>query len=133
MGSRFVILLDTHAWIWWAGSSPSLSKKAARAIQAAGTVYVSAISCWEVAMLVAKGRLVLDRDVEIWLDLALRLPGVELVPLSPRIAARSARLEKRFLGDPADRILIATALEHGCPIVSKDERIRHYPRLRVVW
>ncbi len=84
-------------------------------------------------MLVAKGRLVFDRDVAVWLDLALKLPGVELVALSPRIALRSAKLEEGFLGDPADRIIVATALEYGCTIVSKDERIRTYPHVRVIW
>lgn len=128
-----MIVQDTHAWVWWATSSPRLSKNAAKAIHAARGVYVSAISCWEVAMLVAKGRLVFDRDVERWLKLALKLPGVELVPLSLRIAVRSASLEEGFLVDPADCVIVATALEHGCPVVSKDERIRSYPRVRVVW
>ncbi len=128
-----MIVLDTHAWVWWATSSPRLSKHAARAIHAARAVYISAISCWEVAMLVAKGRLVFDRDVERWLDLALKLPGVELVPLSPRIAVRSARLEAGFLGDPADCIILATALEYGCGIVSKDERIRSHRQVRAIW
>ena len=84
-------------------------------------------------MFVVKGRLVFDRDVERWLDLALKLPGVELVPLSPRIAVRSASLEEGFLGDPADCIILATALEYGYGIVSKDERIRSYRRVRVIW
>jgi len=128
-----MIVLDTHAWVWWATSSQILSKNAAKAIHGARTVYVSAISCWEVAMLVAKGRLVFDRDVELWLNLALKLPAVELVPLSPRIAVRSARLEEGFLGDPADRIIVATALEYGCAVVSKDERIRRYRQVRAIW
>jgi PIN domain nuclease of toxin-antitoxin system len=128
-----MIVLDTHAWVWWATSSQGLSKNAAKTIHGARTVCISAISCWEVAMLVAKRRLVFDRDVEVWLDLALRLPGVELVPLSPRIAVRSARLEEGFLGDPADRIIVATALEYGCAVVSKDKRMRGYPRVRVIW
>jgi PIN domain nuclease of toxin-antitoxin system len=128
-----MIVLDTHAWVWWATSSPRLSKNAAKAIHGARTVYVSAISCWEVAMLVAKGRLVFDRDVELWLNLALKLPGVELAPLSPRIAVRSARLGEGFLGDPADCVIVATALEYGWAIVSKDERIRSYPGVRVIW
>ena len=128
-----MIVLDTHAWVWWATSSPSLSARATRAIRADQTLYVSAISCWEVAMLVAKGRLVFDRDVELWLDLALKLPGIELVPISPTIAVRSSRLEERFLGDPADCIIVATALEYGCAIVSKDERIRRYRRVRAIW
>ncbi len=133
MGSGLMILLDTHAWVWWAASSTKISKKAVRAINGAGTIYISAISCWEVAMLVARGRLILDRDVEVWLDLALRLPGIEFAPLSPRIAVRSTRLEEGFLRDPADCILVATALEYGCPVVTKDERICQYPRLRVIW
>ncbi len=128
-----MIVLDTHAWVWWAVSSPSLTKRAARAIHSARTVYISAISCWEVAMLVAKGRLVFDRDVEVWMELALRLPGIQLVHLSPRIAVRSARLEEDFLGDPADRIIVATALEYGYAIVSKDQRIRRYRPVRVIW
>jgi len=128
-----MIVLDTHAWVWWATSSPRLSKNAAKAIHAARGVYVSAISCWEVAMLVAKGRLVFDRDVERWLELALKLPGVELVPLSLRIAVRSASLEEGFLGDPADCIIVATALEYGWVIVSKDRRIRRYRPVRVIW
>ena len=84
-------------------------------------------------MLVAKGRLVFDRDVELWLNLALKLPAVELVPLSPRIALRSARLEEGFLGDPADCIIVATALEYGCAVVSKDKRIRSYRQVRAIW
>jgi len=128
-----MIVLDTHAWVWWATSSQILSKNAAKAIHGARTVYVSAISCWEVAMLVAKGRLVFDRDVELWLNLALKLPAVELVPLSPRIALRSARLEEGFLGDPADCIIVATALEYGCAVVSKDKRIRSYRQVRAIW
>ena len=84
-------------------------------------------------MLVAKGRLVFDRDVEVWMELALRLPGIQLVHLSPRIAVRSARLEEGFLGDPADNIIVATALEYGCPIVSKDQKIRRYRPVRVIW
>lgn len=128
-----MIVLDTHAWIWWAVSSPRLSAKAAAAVRSSGRILVSAISCWEVAMLAAKGRIVFDRDVELWLNQALGLPRVELVPLTPRIAVTSARLDEGFQGDPADRILAATALEYGCPIVSKDERIRRYSRVRAVW
>ena len=84
-------------------------------------------------MLVMKGRLVFDRDLEVWLDLALKLPGVQLASLSPRIAVRSARLGEGFRGDPADRIIVATALEYGCGIVSKDQRIHSYPHVRSIW
>ncbi|NOZ68188.1 MAG: type II toxin-antitoxin system VapC family toxin [Deferribacteres bacterium] len=128
-----MILLDTHAWIWWSTSSSKLSKRAQKAINASEIINISAISCWEVAMLVSRKRLVLDRDVEVWIDLALKLPRVRLVPLTPHIAVRSTRLEKGFTGDPADCILVATALEYGSPVVSKDERLKHYPGLSVIW
>lgn len=128
-----MILLDTHAWVWWAASSRNLSKKAVTAIDSAETIYISVISCWEVAMLVAKDRLVLDRDIEIWMDQALKLQRVRLAPLTPAIAVRSSRLDKKFTGDPADRIIVATALESGYSIVSKDERIRKYPKVRIIW
>ena len=128
-----MILLDTHAWIWWTISSPNLSKKAAKAIQAAPIISVSAIACWEVAMLVSKGRLIFDRDVGVWINLALKLPRIELVPLSPEIAIRSTRLGNGFIGDPADCILVATALQYGCPIASKDQEIRKFPQVKVVW
>ncbi len=128
-----MILLDTHAWIWWATGSPQLSSKASKAIRATDSIYVNAISCWEVGMLVAKKRLELDRDVEVWVDQALKLPKIQLIPLSPAIAVKSTRLEGEFHGDPADRILVATAKEYGCPILSKDKRIRAFHGLKVIW
>ncbi len=128
-----MILLDTHAWIWWATGSPQLSPKASKAIRAADGIYVNAMSCWEVAMLVAKRRLELDRDVEVWVDQALKLPKIQLIPLAPALAVKSTRLESEFHGDPVDRILVATAKEYGCPILSKDKRIRAYPGLKVIW
>jgi PIN domain nuclease of toxin-antitoxin system len=128
-----MILLDTHAWVWWATSSKNISKRADKAISSAETIYISAISCWEVSMLVAKDRLVMDRDVEVWMDQALKLQRVRLAPLTPAIAVRSSRLDRMFTGDPADRIIVATALEYGYSIVSKDDRIRKYPKVRVIW
>ncbi len=128
-----VILLDTHAWIWWAASSEKLSERARRSIDSSEVINICAISCWEVAMLVSKKRLTLDRDVDIWINLALKLPRVRLVPLTPGIAVRSTRLEAGFSGDPADCMIIATALEYGFPIASKDKRIRKYSGISVIW
>jgi len=76
-----MILLDTHVWVCWAASAPKLSKKAEKVINEAKIIYVSVISCWEIAMLVSKGRLIFDRDVEVWLNLALKLPRLRLTPL----------------------------------------------------
>lgn len=84
-------------------------------------------------MLVAKGRLVLDRDAEVWLDLALKLPRTRLLALSPRIAVRSTRLEKSAFTDPADCIIAATAMEYGCVIVSRDALLQDFSGVRTVW
>lgn len=128
-----MIVLDTHAWIWLATQSPKLSKRAARCCASADVLLVSAICLWEVAMLVAKERIGFDRDVELWLKQALALPRVQLEPLTPSIAVRSTRLPGGFHGDPADRIIAATALEHGVPVVTRDKRLTAYRHLRTVW
>jgi PIN domain nuclease of toxin-antitoxin system len=128
-----VIVLDTAAWIWRASDPGRLSSNARRAIDAAERVLVSAISVWEVAMLVAKRRIALDRPVEQWVDVALALPGIQLAPLEPAVAVRSTRLSGVFHPDPADRIIVATALEHGAPVITPDDRIRSYPHVQSSW
>ena len=84
-------------------------------------------------MLVTKGRLELDRDVLVWIRQALALPRVTLVPLTPEIAVRSTRLGAAFPGDPADRILVATARELGASLVTKDRILRSAEGVRTVW
>jgi len=128
-----LIVLDTAAWIWRASDPKRLSARATRAIDDAERVLVSAISVWEVAMLVAKRRIQLDRPVEQWVDIALALPGIQLAALEPAIAVRSTKLPGEFHSDPADRIIVATALENGIPIISPDERIRSYPHVQSSW
>jgi PIN domain nuclease of toxin-antitoxin system len=128
-----MILLDTHAWVWWCSGSPQLTSRAAKAIRAEDDIGVVSMSCWEVGMLVAKKRLVLDRNVETWVDQALKVPKVRLLQLTPRIALKSTMLGDGFHGDPVDRIIVSTALEYGIPVVSKDRRISEFPGLKVIW
>ena len=128
-----MILLDTATWIWRASDPERLSPRARRAIDQADAALVSAISVWKVAMLVAKRRIQLDRPVERWVDIALALPGIQLAPLEPAIAVRSTKLPGEFHPDPADRIIVATALENSVPILTPDERIRSYPHVQTVW
>jgi len=128
-----VIVLDTATWIWRASDPKRLTTSARRAIDEADRVLVSAISVWEVAMLVAKRRIQLDRPVEQWVDIALALPGIQLAPLDPAIAVRSTKLPGEFHPDPADRIIVATALENAVPIITPDERIRSYPHVQSAW
>ena len=127
-----MIVLDTHAWIWWVAEPEKLSARARHAIDAAETLGVSAISCWEVAMLVARRRLELDRDVLLWIRQALAVPRVTLLPLTPEICA-SVPLERGLPADPADRMIVASAREHHAPIVTKDARLRSMLELETVW
>ncbi len=128
-----MIVLDTATWIWRASDPKRLTTSARRAIDQAERALVSAISVWEVAMLVAKRRIQLDRPVEQWVDIALALPGIQLAPLEPAIAVRSTKLPGEFHPDPADRIIVATALENAVPIITPDDRIRSYPHVQSAW
>jgi PIN domain nuclease of toxin-antitoxin system len=128
-----VIVLDTATWIWRASDPKRLTTSARRAIDEAERVLVCAISVWEVAMLVAKRRIQLDRPVEQWVDIALALPGIQLAPLEPAIAVRSTKLPGEFHPDPADRIIVATALENAVAIITPDDRIRSYPHVQTAW
>ena len=126
------MLLDTHAWIWWAASRSSLSARARKAIEESRRLGVSAISCWEVAMLVRKGRLDLDREVGSWVARALSLPRIDLVELTPEIAVSAASLDD-VPGDPADRIILASALAMKAPLVTKDEQLRACKLVKTIW
>jgi PIN domain nuclease of toxin-antitoxin system len=113
-------VLDTHAWVWISAGAP----EAKRAATFRGRSVVSAISVWEVTMLVQKGRLELDPNVDTWIDANLKRP-VELEPLSPAICIASSRLPE-FHGDPADRLIVATALTLGLPLITADKKIHEW-------
>lgn len=125
-----LVLLDTHAWIWLINGDEQLeSSKALPFIEQAAqssNVVVSAISLWEVSMLESKGRISFSIDCLDWIKRALDAPGISLVPLTPEIAVLSSRLPGEFHGDPADHIIIATALELGASLVTKDRKILRY-------
>jgi PIN domain nuclease of toxin-antitoxin system len=124
------LLLDTHVWIWaMLGNMRELGQQTREAItegSSAGRVLVSIISVWEVGMLDAKGRARFTIDVGEWVRQALTAPGVHLAPLTPEVAIDSSRLPAPMHGDPADRILIATARRTGATLVTRDARILEY-------
>jgi PIN domain nuclease of toxin-antitoxin system len=128
-----VIVLDTHAWVWWAADRSRLSRRARSAIEAERRLAISDVSVWEVAMLVAKGRLRLDRSATDWLEHAAALDRLEVVAIRPGIAVRSTQLGHAFQGDPADRLIVATALVEGASLVTKDDRIRASPAVATIW
>lgn len=127
-----MIVLDTHAWIWLCNESPEFSESGLKTIGRADRIGVSAISCWETAMLVAKRRMGLTMDVEEWLTQALNRPRVRLLPIDPKIAVLSTRLPGDFHGDPADRIIVATCLAYQAALVTKDDRIREWGQVRTI-
>jgi PIN domain nuclease of toxin-antitoxin system len=129
-----VILLDTHAWIWWVSAPDQLSPAARAAIAAASTVGVSPISCWEIATKASRGRLQLDRDVDAWVRQALAMERVEVAALTADAAVKAGTLgAEGFHGDPADRMIAATAMLRGVELVTKDAKIREFPGVRTIW
>jgi len=130
------VVLDTHAWVWWATEDRRLSKPAARAIAAAAAddgVSISAISVWEVAKKVEKQQLVLDRPLRDWIERALALPGLTVAELTPAILIESCCLPQPFHGDPADQIIVATARHLRAVLVTKDRRVRDYAHVQTAW
>jgi PIN domain nuclease of toxin-antitoxin system len=128
--SRGPFVLDTHVWIWvMEGLKKEVSAATVSLIEGAGgrsELAVSAMSVWEVAMLEARGRITLSRSVDEWLGSALKAPGLRLVELNPEIALESTRLPGEIHGDPADRIIIATARVLGATLVTCDDAILEY-------
>ena len=124
-----MIVLDTHALVWAVEGSSRLGSRARARIddeRQTGRVGISAITPWEIALLVAKGRLQLAMDVGVWLERALRSPGIDLCPIEPAIALDSVRLPGAFHADPADRFLIATARHWSATLVTADGAIMEY-------
>lgn len=131
-----MIVLDTHAWVWFVSNPELLSNSARNAVDAAlerKAVFVSSISAWEVALLVAKDRLKLTMDVTQWIGKSERLPFLTFIPVDNAVAIQSVHLPGPLHQDPADRIIIATAITIGAPIVTKDEKILDYPYANTIW
>lgn len=128
-GEATAVVLDTHALVWLLQGSDRLGPNARVLIEAAAkddSAFVAAISAWEIAMLVAKGRLALDREVGEWLEAALALPGLRLAPLELQVAVDSTRLPGDPHGDPADRMIVATARRHTATLITDDAMVLAY-------
>lgn len=126
-----MILLDTHAWLWLASDSRRLSVDAREAIGGTGELGVAAISLWEVAMLASHGRIQLDQPTEKWLWDACSRPRIRVFPVTPDVAAVSVDLPMH--GDPADRMIVATAKVHQLTLVTADEKIRKAGLVSAIW
>ena len=119
-----MIVLDTHIWLYYLNYGPEkFSEEIQRAIKSNTVLGVSIISCWEIAMLVAKERLRFCIDVQDWITTALHYKGIKLIDLTPEIAVLATRLPGDFQKDPADRIIVASCLKLGIPLVTFDQSI----------
>ena len=131
-----MILLDTHALVWWVSGSKHLSARAKREIrsaQAAGRLDASAISLLEIATAVRRGRLALGSPLDRWCEDLARLPELQIQPVTAEIARVAGSFDASAPGDPADRIIAATALALGARLVTADLRLRRFPQLQTVW
>jgi len=132
-----VIVLDTHVLVWWvSGESKKLTRKAAQALQQHGRrneLLVSSISFFEIVTLERRGRLRLNMPVTAWLANVRKLPEYRMEPLTDDIAERAGQLGDAFPGDPADRMIAATALVRNAALVTHDERLRAIPSLPITW
>jgi len=128
------LLLDTHIVLWLKSGDERLGEATRRTIdtawKAGGRILLSSVSVWEIAMLVDKGFIELDLPVNEWVERFLDRPGLEAVALDHATAARAYGLHHLEHRDPADRLLIASAIGLGCPLVTHDDRIRRFAKTR---
>ncbi|MGB3405354.1 MAG: type II toxin-antitoxin system VapC family toxin [Microcoleaceae cyanobacterium] len=123
-----MIVLDTHIWIWWINGDTQLTQEYQDYIQSQESqgLGISIISCWEIAKLVERNRLILSIPVDQWLDQALAYPGICLLDLTPNICVESTQLPGKFHRDPADQMIVATARVYDCSLVTMDSKILSY-------
>src|ERR1700761_2709884 len=129
LGAQSLILLDTHVLVWLIQGDAKLGPKTFTTLdEAVGDqqLVVCAITPWEVSMLADKGRLQLGMPTARWITEALSIPGITLFPLEPSIAVAAGELSGGIHGDPADRLIVATARHLSCPIATADRAILDY-------
>lgn len=125
------VLLDTHVVQWWSAEPARLSARAAEMLAEADELAVAAITWFELAWLARNERILVGIPIRSWLDqLAAQ---VRTIAITPAVADTAVSLPASFPGDPADRLIYATAVEHGLPLVTKDARLRRQGRPVAVW
>jgi PIN domain nuclease of toxin-antitoxin system len=131
LGTQLLILLDTHVLVWLIQGDAKLGRQAYAILDEAVAdqqLTICAITPWEVSMLADKGRLKLGMPTARWVAEALSIPGLTLLPLEPLVAVAAAELPGDLHGDPADRLIIATARHLSCPIATADRAILGYAK-----
>lgn len=127
------VLLDTHVVHWWSTEPERMSRRATNAIDGADEVAVSAVTWYELAWLARHERIELSTPARTWLEAIAQ--DVRTVGITPAIADTAVALPSTFPGDPADRIIYATAIENGWSLLTKDRGLRNHrhPRQITLW
>ncbi|MCK0745504.1 type II toxin-antitoxin system VapC family toxin [Chromohalobacter nigrandesensis] len=133
-----MIVLDTHALLWWVNGDSQLSQHALQVIEHEmqaddGEILISAISAWEIALLVEKSRLALSMATDDWLKTVEEIEGVRFVALDAATLVESTRLPGEFHKDPADRMIVALARHFNADLITADAKITAYRHVRTVW
>lgn len=129
-----ILLLDTHVLVWLAAERERLSAPALAAIEADAELAICVASIQEIAYLVARGRLELDRPVDAWIGDALGVHEARALAPAVSTSIRAGSLDpQEFHGDPIDRLIYATAVEHDAQLVTADQRLREFDPERTIW
>ncbi len=131
-----MIVLDTHVLVWWAdGDTKRLSRKVCQTLEQHAKrheLLVSSVSVFEITTLERRGRLRFKVSASEWLEQVRRLPEYRIEPLTDEIAERAGQFGDNFPGDPIDRMIAATALLRGVPLVTHDERLAGIEHLQTI-
>ncbi len=131
-----MIVVDTHALIWDALTPNRLSPQAQAALALANQqdgILIADISLWEIAMLIQRGRIQIATDCHAFLNLLLQANKSRVMPISPQIAAQSMQLPVTINKDPADRLIVATALVENVPLLTADHNLRAAAPVKIIW
>ena len=129
------ILLDTHVFIWYVNGNTEIGKRLKNQIDEAiqsHSIYLASISLWEISMLDMKQRIILEMPCLEWINCAIEETHTQVLPITPTIAVESSNLPGKFHGDPADRLIVATARAEGLVLATRDANILDYGKSKLL-